>query len=143
MKSDLVSSFTCAHLTGTGLMTDQVLRSVQAAGVLRVLQKNQPRSDQPYQTMQLMQMNYFLEHGLLDFDDVTARLTIHYDRYQQVIRQMLGDVLAIQSAGDRPRANAFIDKYIRWSPELHERLAVRLRESSRYRFLTVQYQVLQ
>ena len=33
----------------------------QATGILRVLQQNQPRPDQPYQTMQLMQMNYVLE----------------------------------------------------------------------------------
>ena len=124
-------------------MTDEVLRSVQAAGVLRVLQKNQPRSDQPYQTMQLMQMNYFLDHGLLSFDDATARLAIHYDRYPQVVSQMLGEVLAIQSAGDKQQAAAFIEKYTTWTPGLHERFATRLRESSPYQFLAVRYKALQ
>lgn len=143
LKADLVSCFTAAHLNTTGLMTDETLRSVQAAGVLRVLQKNQPRSDQPYQTMQLMQMNYFLENGLLSFDESTARLTIHYDRYNQVIGQMLGDVLAIQSAGDQQRATEFMEKYTTWTPDLHERLASRLRETSRYQFLAVRYQALQ
>ena len=143
MKSDLVSAFTCAHLNATGQLTADALRSVRAAGVLRVLQQNQPRSDQPYQTMQLMQMNYFLQHGLLEFNDATARLTIRYDRYQQVVSQMLGDVLAIQSAGDRQRAGAFIEKYVGWTPELHERLADRLREASHYRFLAVRFRALQ
>jgi len=143
MKADLVSSFTAAHLNASGLMTDEILRSVQAGGVLRVLQKNEPRSDQPYQTMQLMQMNYFLENGLLSFDDASARLVIHYDRYPQVITQMLGDVLAIQSAGDQQQAAAFIEQYTTWTPELHERLAARLRESSPYQFLVVRYQALQ
>jgi hypothetical protein len=143
MKADLVSAFTAAQLNSSGLMSDATLRSVQAAGVLRVLQKNQPRPDQPYQTMQLMQMNYFLEQGLLRFDQDSGRLTTDYARYPQVIARMLGDVLAIQAAGDRQRATAFIEKYTAWTPELHERLAERLRQSSPYQFLAVRYRALQ
>jgi len=143
LKADLVSVFTAAHLNTTGLMTEKVLHSVQAAGVLRVLLKNRPRSDQPYQTMQLMQMNYFLQNGLLSFDDATGLLTIHYQRYPQVIRQMLSAVLDIQSTGDRQKARDFIEQYSSWTPDLHERLARQLRASSRYQFLTVRYRALQ
>jgi hypothetical protein len=143
MKADLVSLFTSAHLNQAGLMSDELLRSVQAGGILRVLQNNQPRTaDQPYQTMQLMQMNYFLEHGSLSFDEATARLTIHYDVYQDVATKMLGEVLAIQAAGDRERAAAFIERYTDWSPGLHERLAERLRSSVRYRYRMVEYEAL-
>ena len=143
MKADLVSGFTAAHLNATGEMSDETFRSVQAASVLRVLQKNQPRTkEQPYQTMQLMQMNYFLEHGLLGFDASSGRLEIHYDRYTEVITQMLGDVLKIQLQGDSQKAGEFIEKYIGWSPELHDRLAKRLRDSSRYRFVMVKYKAL-
>lgn len=143
MKADLVSAFTSAQLNANGDMDDVVFRSVQAASILRVLQKNQPRTkEQPYQAMQLMQMNYFLEHGLLSFDSSSARLEIHYERYNEVIRQMLADVLSIQQSGDTQRAGEFIQKYIDWTPELHTRLAERLRESSRFRFVTVRYQAL-
>jgi len=143
LKADLVSAFACARLEAAGLMTKEVLHSVQAATVLRVLLQNQPRSDQPYQTMQLMQMNYFLEHGLLEYDSTAERLVIHYDRQQPVISQMLAEVLSIQSSGDRGQANNFIEKYVGWSTGLHERLAGRLREASRYRYLTVRYRALQ
>ena len=143
MKADLVSAFTSAHLNANGEMDDDVFRSVQAASVLRVLQKNQPRTkEQPYQTMQLMQMNYFLEHGLLSFDPASTRLEIHYDRYNEVISQMLKDVLNIQQNGDSQLAGEFIEKYTGWTPELHARLAQRLRDSSRYRFVTVRYKAL-
>jgi len=119
MKADLVSAFTSAHMNVNGEMSDEVFRSVQAASVLRVLQKNQPRTkEQPYQTMQLMQLNYFLEHGLLSYDPSSARLEIHYDRYNEVVSQMLGDVLNIQQQGDSQRAGEFIEKYISWTPEL-------------------------
>ena len=143
MKADLVSGFTAAHLNAKGEMEDEVFRSVQAASVLRVLQKNQPRTAaQPYQTMQLMQMNYFLEHGLLSFDGSTGRLDIDYDRYNEVITQMLSEVLKIQQQGNSQKAGEFIEKYISWTPELHDRLAQRLRDSSRYRFVTVRYKAL-
>ena len=143
MKADLVSLFTSAHLNQAGLMSDELLRSVQAGGVLRVLQNNQPRTaDQPYQTMQLMQMNYFLEHGSLSFDEATARLTIHYDVYQDVATKMLGEVLATQAAGDSDRAAAFIERYTGWTAGLHERLAERLRSSVRYRYRMVEYEAL-
>jgi hypothetical protein len=143
MKADLVSAFTSAQLNASGEMNDATYRSVQAASVLRTLQKNKPRiAEQPYQAMQLMQMNYFLEHGLLGFDTATARLVIDYARYNDVIRQMLGDVLDIQLSGDAQRAAGFIDKYTTWTPELHETLARRLRDASRYRFVTIRYKAL-
>ena len=144
MKADLVSGFTSAHLNSTGVMDDALFRSVQAASVLRVLQKDQPRTaDQPYQTMQLMQLNYFLEQGLLSFDPSDARLEIHYERYNEVIRQLLNEVLSIQKQGDSLNAKNFIDKYTTWTPELHDKLAERLRDSSRYRFVMVKYKALE
>jgi len=143
MKADLVSAFTSAQLNETGEMTDEVYRSVQAASILRVLQKNQPRTrEQPYQAMQLMQMNYFLEHGLLSFDPSDGRLEIHYEMYSEVINQLLAEVLKIQQRGDAKAAGEFVEKYTRWTADLHGRLAERLRESSRYRFLAVRYAAL-
>lgn len=143
MKADLVSLYTSAQLNEAGGMSDELLRSVRAAGILRVLQKNQPRIDQAYATMQLMQMNYFLEHGLLSFNPDDARLTIHYDRYLEVATQLLGEVLSIQQEGSEERAAQFIEQYTTWSPELHERLAARLRDSSRYQFREVRYKALE
>jgi len=55
---------------------------------------------------------------------------------------MLGEVLAIQLSGDARRAAEFIGKYTTWTPELHETLAMRLRDASRYRFVTVRYKSL-
>ena len=68
MKADLVSLFVAEALQKRGYYTKEQLRSVYASGILRVLQNNKPRRDQPYNTMQLMQWNFFLENGLLSFD---------------------------------------------------------------------------
>src|SRR5438876_435449 len=83
MKADLVSLFVAEALHKQGYYTDGRLRSVYAGGILRVLQNVKPRRDQPYQTMQLMQWNFFLENTLLTFEN--ARLRIHYERYHAVV----------------------------------------------------------
>jgi hypothetical protein len=142
LKSDLVSLFAAQALRASGDFDETRLRDVQAAGILRVLQKNQPRRGQPYQTMQLMQMNFFLEGGLLRFDAAGGRLRIEYARYPAVVASMLEKVLAIQAAGDKAAADAFIDRYDAWTPELHERLGQAMRATERYRYRLVKYQAL-
>ena len=74
MKADLVSLFVAEALHKQGYYTDAQLRSVYAGGILRVLQNNRPRRDQPYNTMQLMQWNFYLENGLLSFDPATKTM---------------------------------------------------------------------
>jgi hypothetical protein len=117
MKADLVSLFTAARLHDDGFYSDDELRAFYAAGILRVLQGVEPRPDEPYQTMELMQWNWYLEHDVLLFRD--GRLSINYDRYHDAVEAMLREVLAIQSAGDVERAQAFIDRWTRWDPNLH------------------------
>lgn len=142
LKSDLVSLFAAHALRASGDFDEARLRDVQAAGILRVLQKVQPRRGQPYQTMQLMQMNYFLESGLLQFDSASGRLRIQYARYPAVVASMLEKVLGIQAAGDKGAADALIDQYDTWTQELHERLGQSMRATEKYRYRLVKYQAL-
>jgi len=118
------------------------LRAVQAAGIQRTLQNVRPRRDQPYQTMQLIQFNWFVENGLLVPDRETARLTIRYERYPDVVNSLLKEVLAMQMSGDRAKAAQFFDRWTNWTPELHERLAARIREAQGPRWRIVRYAAL-
>src|SRR6185295_4634259 len=126
MKADLVSLYVAEALHKQGYYTDAQLRSVYAGGILRVLQNNKPRRDQPYNTMQLMQWNFFLENGLLSFAD--GKLRIHYDKYHSVVGKMLARTLEVQYAGDKTAANAFIDQYAKWDDGLHGVIAKAIRE---------------
>src|SRR5262249_49774705 len=63
MKADLVSLTSARILHERHRLTDAQLRTIYAAGIRRVLQKSRPRRDQPYQTMQLMQWNWFMDRG--------------------------------------------------------------------------------
>ena len=135
MKADLVSLFALHH------MKHPSLRSIQASGIRRTLQSVQPRSDQPYQTMQLIQFNWFLDKGLIEADPQTARLTIHYDRYAEVVTSLLREVLRLQTSPKSETA-AFFAKWTTWKPELHEKLAARIRAAQGARFRQMRYAAL-
>lgn len=140
MKGDLVSLTSARILHERGRITDAQLRSIYASGIRRVLQKNRPRRDQPYGMMQLMQWNYFMDRGVLRFAD--GRLTIDYARYPAAVEALTRDVLAIQRAGDRARANAFIDRWGAWDANLHEVIAANMRASERTRFNLVTFEAI-
>jgi hypothetical protein len=140
MKADLVSLTSARILHQRGRLTSAQLRAVYASGVRRVLQKNRPRREQPYQTMQLIQWNWFMEHGALSFQ--RGRLRINYGNYADAVTSLLREVLAIQRAGDRNAANAFVERWTQWRPETHEHIATLMRESERTRFSLVTYEAL-
>jgi hypothetical protein len=141
LKSDLVALFVARELRAQELIDEQTLKAMYAAGIRRVLQRVEPRREQSYQTMQLMQMNYFLEHGLLSFDG--QRLDLDYTLYHDTVAAMLADVLRIQEDGDAAQATEFLERYAIWDSRLHGRLAQRLRAASPWLFYMVHYQALE
>jgi hypothetical protein len=142
MKADLVSLFVAETLRKQGYYTDAQLRSVYAGGILRVLQNNKPRRDQPYNTMQLMQWNFFLENGLLTFDPTSKTMVVHYDKFHGVVGKMLAKTLEVQYQGDKAAADRFIDQYSTWDENLHGAIAKNIRDQQRYRFRLFKYAAL-
>ncbi|HET8775195.1 MAG TPA: NUDIX hydrolase [Thermoanaerobaculia bacterium] len=136
MKSDLVSLFALHR------MNHPSLRAIQASGIRRTLQNVKPRRDQPYQTMQLVQFNWFLEHGLIEADPKTARLKINYAKYPEAVQSLLAETLKLQHEGDKAAAAAFFDRWTKWTPEVHEKLAARIRDAQGARFRNVYYAAL-
>ena len=49
--------------------------------------------------------------GLLRFDPGTARLSIDYDRYHEVVGKLLAKVLELQYRGDKAAADEYIQIY--------------------------------
>ena len=142
MKADLVSLFAGEALRSRGYFTAEQLRSHYASGIFRTLQNNRPRRDQPYQTMQLMQFNWFLDKGVLRFDPSAQRLAIDYTRYPQAVTDLLREVLALQDRGDHAAADAFITRWTRWDEDLHGRIAAKMRDQQRYRYRLFTYAAL-
>jgi hypothetical protein len=142
MKADLVSLYVAEALRKQGYYTEAQLRAVYASGVLRVLQNNPPRRDQPYQTMQLMQWNYFLENGVLAFDRETKLLRVDYGKFHEVAGKLLARVLEVQHQGDKAAADRFVEQYARWDEGLHGAVAASIRGRQRHRFRLFKYAAL-
>jgi hypothetical protein len=143
MKSDLVSLWAAEPLAARGYYDARMLRGVYASGILRTLNKTRPRRAQPYQTMQLMQLNWFLEHELVRFDPQTRRLTVDWERYRPVVTDLLREVLALQHAGDKAAADRFIERWTRWDADLHEVVAAGMRATETTRYRLMRYAVLE
>jgi len=142
MKADLVSLHVSGALEKAGYYTAEKRRNLYASGVRRILLKNRPDRAQVYQTMQLMQWNYYLAQGVLTFDAASGKLAIHYDKFPAAVELMLREVLEIQAAGDRAAAEAYITKWTEWHDDLHERVAKSMREAEKYRYTVVTYELL-
>jgi hypothetical protein len=143
LKADLVSLYLVEALRERGYYSETAARGVYADGVRRVLLKNKPAMTQTYSVMQLMQFNYYLEKGLLEYDGQSKRLWIHYDKYRGVVTSMLAEVLELQKNGDKAAADAFIEKYLAWEPVPHETLADAMKNAEKYRYALVRYAVLE
>ncbi len=142
MKADLVWLFVAGALHKQGYYTDAQLRSVYASGINRVLQNNKPRRTQAYNTMQLMQWNFFLENGLLSFDPQMKKLKINYSKYHDVVGKLLAKVLEVQDEGDKASADRFIEQYTTWDENLHGVIAQGIRDQQRFRFRLFKYAAL-
>jgi hypothetical protein len=140
MKADLVSLFAARMLRERGFYDEGQLRAIYADGILRVLQKTRPRRDQPYQTMQLIQWNWYLDRGLLSIED--GRLAIDYARYPDAVSSLLAEVLELQRSGDRDAADAFVERWTGWDEARHGAIARRMRDAETTRFALVRYGAL-
>lgn len=142
LKSDLVSLYSAPTLRKMNFFGDEGMRAHYADGIRRTLQIVKPRAEQPYQNMQLMQFNFYRENGLIEANVDSGLLTIHYDRYHDVIADFLAQVLQIQYAGDYDLATEFIARWNYWDDKLHGGLAQRMQEAAKFRWTMVRYSAL-
>jgi len=142
LKSDLVSLYSAPALRASDYFDDDGLRSLYADGIRRTLQIVRPRAEQPYQNMQLMQFNFFLENGLIEVGANSGLLAINYDRYHEIVTDFLTQVLQIQYAGDYELAQEFVRRWNYWDDKLHGKLAERMQAAANFRRTMISYQAL-
>ena len=92
--------------------------------------------------MQLMQFNFFMEAGLIELDFESGALTVNYERYHDIVTDMLEQVLLIQYEGDYEAAKAFVQRWNYWEDILHGRLARQIREGTSAQRTLVRYGIL-
>ncbi len=140
MKADLVSLFSANAFHASGNYSDTELTSIYAGGILRVLKKNRPRREQAYGTMQLIQWNWFLDKGVLEFTD--GKLTINYENYPSAVESLLSEVLDLQYQGDKAASDVFVDQWTNWDDNLHGVIGQAMKDAEGSRFRLVTYEAL-
>jgi len=143
MKADLLSLFSAHYLNQNEQMDDATFKTIQAGGIRRVLLKNKPERSSPYGTMMLMQFNYYMDKGVLEFDEKHQLLTIDYDKFPAVASDLLAAILKIQAEGDKEKAQAFVEQWGDWKAELHGVIAKKMNEASQFRYTRVKYTELE
>ena len=131
LKAELVSQFAAHKLRELGHLDDEDVRGLAAGAVLASLRPVKPLRSQPYPTLWLMEFNWFLEQGLLVYEE--GSLGLRWERHAEAVTSMLREVLAIQQAGSKRDAAAFIERYSTWG-DRHETLARNMRAAERYRY---------
>jgi hypothetical protein len=142
LKADLVALYAAQVLQKKGGYSDQAMVSVYASGLNRAFLDAKPRREQPYQTMQLMQFNWFHDKGVFEIEPSNNNIIIHYDRFHAAVAEMLEAVLKIQYDGDRAAADAFIDRWTIWNDQLHEMVAKTIRDNRGFQYALFKYGVL-
>ena len=142
LKADLVSLYAAPKLRQIGYYDDEGLRAHYSDGIRRTLQNVQPRPQQAYQNMQLMQFNFYMEAGLLEANPESGLLTVNYNRYHEVVTDLLREVLNIQHSGEYELADEFVKRWNYWDDTLHGGLAQRINDSGSYRRTLVRYRAL-
>lgn len=92
--------------------------------------------------MQLMQLNYYLEKGLLRYEPSRGIVSIDYARMHDVVGMLLKDVSTLLYNGDPSAARSYMNRYTTWAPGIHEVLAQKIRAERKMRFGLVKYGVL-
>jgi len=141
MKADLVALFAMQKLANAKLATPERLAAVRASGILRVLNDNRPRRDQPYQLMQLVQFNWFLDQRLLT-TTADGHLDIHEEKYAAAVASLLQETIALQLAGDPAATEAFFARWTTWNTAPHEAIGRRMRDAQTTRYHLVRYAAL-
>jgi hypothetical protein len=142
LKADLVALHVAQRLERNGVYDSQDRISLYASGVHRVVLDAKPRRDQPYQTMQLMQFNHFVERGVIFFDPVNQGLVVRYERMHEAVDELLETVLKIQYDGDKTAAEALIERLTLWNDELHDVLAKTIRDNRPFQYALFKYAIL-
>jgi len=79
----------------------------------------------------------------LSFDESNSRLSIDYDKFPKVAKDLLAKVLVIQAEGDKAKAKAFVEQWADWKPEVHGVIAKKMNDASKFRYTRVKYTALE
>lgn len=121
-KADVVGMFALKWLVDHGVLPKSKLREYYAsylAGNFRTIRFG---AAEAHGQAEMMEFNYYVEHGAVRRLP-SGKYEVDYDKMPEQIEALAKELLVMEAAGDRARAEAWFKKYDVISPELRESLA--------------------
>jgi hypothetical protein len=120
-KADVVGMFGLAWLVDRKVLPKERLEEYYASYVAGLFRSLRFGTGEAHGRAETMEFNYLLEGRALTHS--SGRYVIDYGRIPGVIAALAKELLTIEAAGDRARAEALLAKYDQMPPELSAALA--------------------
>ena len=122
-KASVVSLFAVKWLADHGHFPAAQLDDVYGSRIADILRTVRFGIAEAHGQGDIMQFNYYLEHGAIGYDAATRRYGIDFARLPAVNADLAKELLEQEASGDRARTEAWFAKYGSMSAELKQALA--------------------
>jgi hypothetical protein len=120
-KADVVGMFGLKWLVDHGAMPKQRLEEYYASYVAGIFRTLRFGTGEAHGRAEMMEFSYLAEQHALEYDE--GRYTIDFARIPGALTALAKELLEMEAAGDRSRAEAWFTKYDRMPRELKTALA--------------------
>ncbi len=116
-KADVASIAMTDFFVQIGKFTQEQANTIYLTWAASELPNKQPSEDEAHRSRSIMQLNYFIEKGAIEFA-AGGKLKIVPEKMGQAGRDMTAEVVQLQLDGDVAKAETFVKKYTAWNPAL-------------------------
>lgn len=113
-KADVVSIALMPEYVKKNVIDAKTLREIYTTWVIkRLFLIAEAKFEHPHRVADLIQFNYLLENNVINFDTL-GKLTINFDSFDAIMKQMLQDTIEVQLSKSPMFAKEFIERYAKW-----------------------------
>ncbi len=121
-KADVVGLFGLKWLADHGVVPPERLPEDYASYVADLFRTIRFGAGEAHSRAELMEFNYLSEQGAITRNPETHRYVVDYDKMPAAVAALAKQLLEIEAAGDRARAETWFAKYNSIPPELKSAL---------------------
>ena len=121
-KADTISLTFMPQYVKNGVIDAETLKKVYVSYIVgRMFLSARPHQMLPHRMGELIQFNYLLQHGAINFDD-KGLLHIDFAQLEPVLHNLLDETIRVQLSKSPQTAEEFVEKYTVWT-DISERIA--------------------
>ena len=121
-KADTISLTFMPQYVKNGVIDAETLKKVYVSYIVgRMFLSARPHQMLPHRMGELIQFNYLLQHGAINFDD-KGLLHIDFVQLEPVLHNLLDETIRVQLSKSPQTAEEFVEKYTVWT-DISERIA--------------------